>query len=244
MPEAVAALVPAAGSGERLGRGPKAFVRVGGRPLLAWAVAALAPWVDEVVVAAPPEALAEATRIAAGAAGPTPVRVVAGGATRQATVARLARATDAATVLVHDAARPFLDPDTVRACLACLRVHEACSVGQPVADTLVGTRDGVPVDRTVLTAVQTPQGFARSVLLSAHAEAAARGWTATDDAGLVRLVGVPVAWVAGGAHLFKVTGPADLALAEAWAAALARGTSATDAAPGARATAEPGGGGA
>lgn len=220
MADAVAALVPAAGAGARLGLGPKAFVRVGGRSLLAWAVAVLAPCVDEVIVAAPADALDEAQGIAVAAAGATPVRVVAGGATRQATVERLARATGATFVLVHDAARPFLDPETVRACVASTRAHGACSVGRPVADTLVRTRDGAPVDRSVLTAVQTPQGFRRSLLLRAHAAAAERGAEeATDDAGLVRRLGADVAWVEGGAHLFKVTGPDDLALAEAWAAA-------------------------
>jgi 2-C-methyl-D-erythritol 4-phosphate cytidylyltransferase len=220
MPDAVAALVPAAGVGARLGLGPKAFVRVGGRPLLAWAVAALAPCVDELIVAAPDGALDQALAIARAAAGATPVRLIAGGATRQATVERLARATDATFVLVHDAARPFLDAATVRACVASARAHDACSVGRPVADTLVRTRDGAPVDRSALTAVQTPQGFRRSLLLRAHAAAAARGGEeATDDAGLVRRLGAAVAWVEGGAHLFKVTGPDDLALAEAWAAA-------------------------
>ena len=57
MADAVAALVPAAGLGARLGLGPKAFVRVGGRPLLAWAVAALASCVDEVIVAVPADVL-------------------------------------------------------------------------------------------------------------------------------------------------------------------------------------------
>lgn len=220
MPETVAALVPAAGVGARLGLGPKAFVRLGGRPLLAWAVAALAPCVDELIVAAPDGALDRAHAIARAAAGATSLRVIVGGATRQATVERLARATDATFVLVHDAARPFLDAATVRACVASVRVHDACSVGRPVADTLVRTRDGAPVDRSALTAVQTPQGFRRSLLLRAHAAAAERGAEeATDDAGLVRRLGAPVAWVEGGAHLFKVTGPDDLALAEAWAAA-------------------------
>lgn len=226
MAESVAALVPAAGVGARLGLGPKAFVRVGGRPLLAWSVAALAPWVDEVVVAAPEDAIDEARRVAVAAAGAAPVRVVPGGATRQATVERLARATDADLVLVHDAARPFLDAATVRACVASVRAFGACSVGRPVADTLVRTVGGAPVDRAELTAVQTPQGFRRALLLDAHA--AARGTdAATDDAGLVRTLGVDVAWVAGGAHLFKVTGPDDLVLAEAWASARTRTDAAT-----------------
>lgn len=220
MTDAVAALVPAAGAGARLGLGPKAFVRVGGRPLLAWAVAALAPWVDEVIVAAPADALDEAHAVALPAAGATPLRLIAGGATRQATVERLARATEATFVLVHDAARPFLEAATVRACVASARAHDACSVGRAIADTLVRTSDGAPVDRSELTAVQTPQAFRRSLLLRAHAAAAEReGDEATDDAGLVRRLGAHVAWVDGGAHLFKVTGPDDLALAEAWAAA-------------------------
>ena len=224
MAESVAALVPAAGAGARLGLGPKAFVRVGGRPLLAWAVAALAPCVDELVVAAPAEALDGARGIALAEAGPVPVRVIVGGATRQATVERLARATEAELVLVHDAARPFLDAATVHACVASARAHGACSVGRPVADTLVRTRGGAPVDRSQLTAGQTPQGFRRALLVRAHAAASERGGAdATDDAGLVRLLGVDVAWVDGGAHLFKVTGPDDLALAEAWAAARSAG---------------------
>ena len=219
MADTVAALVPAAGAGARLGLGPKAFVRVGGRPLLAWAVAALAPCVDELIVAVPADAQDEAFAIARGAAGATPLRLIAGGASRQATVERLARATEATFVIVHDAARPFVDEVTVRACVASARAHDACSVGRPVADTLVRTGDGAPIDRSLLTAVQTPQGFRRSLLLRAHAAAAEGTAAATDDAGLVRRLGVDVAWVEGGAHLFKVTGPDDLALAEAWAAA-------------------------
>lgn len=223
MAERVAALIPAAGSGERLGLGPKAFVRVGGRPLLSWAVAALAPHVDAVWVAAPEGALDEARRVVAAAAGATPATVLTGGATRQATVARLAAAAAEDLVLVHDAARPFLDPATVAACIDAARAQGACSVAMPVADTLVGAADGAPVDRATLRAVQTPQGFRRSLLLLAHEAAVARGDLATDDAGLVRALGHPVAWVAGGPHLFKVTGPGDLALAEAWAAWVARG---------------------
>jgi 2-C-methyl-D-erythritol 4-phosphate cytidylyltransferase len=219
MTERVAALVPAAGQGTRLGLGPKAFVPLAGRPLLAWAVQALAPWVDEVVVAVPEAALSAAAELLADAAGATPVRCVAGGATRQATVELLALATDAELVLVHDAARPFLDATVVRAAVAAARTHGACSVAIAVADTLVRASDGGAVDRAALLAVQTPQGFRRELLLRAHAHARASGATATDDAGLVRALGVAVAWVPGAAQLFKVTGPDDLALAEAWAAA-------------------------
>jgi 2-C-methyl-D-erythritol 4-phosphate cytidylyltransferase len=215
MAERVAALVPAAGSGERLGRGAKAFVDLGGRPLLVWAVAALLPCVDEVVVAVADADLERARAAIAPLAGAARARVVRGGATRQATVAALLAAVDAEVVVVHDAARPFLDAATVLAALRSAREHGACSVGLPVADSLVRFADGVPVDRDTLRAVQTPQAFRRDLLAEAHAAARRDGAEATDDAGLVRRLGVPVAWVAGGAHLFKVTTVADLELAEA-----------------------------
>jgi len=207
----VAALVPAAGSGSRLGRGPKAFVELAGRSLLAWAVDALQPFVGEVIVAVPADAVAAARRLVPDA------RVVSGAATRQATVALLAAASERPWVVIHDAARPFLDVDTVRAVLAALPRARALSVAMPVADSLVDARDGSTVDRGPLRAVQTPQAFERRLLLDAHAAARAAGVAATDDAALVRRLGVPVTLVAGGAHLMKVTTAGDLQLAEAYA---------------------------
>lgn len=218
MPDRLAALVPAAGLGVRLGRGPKAFLRVGGRSLLAWSVAALEPWVDEVVVAVPGDSLDEARRMLADDRSTAAARVIVGGVDRQATVRRLLDATTADIVVVHDAARPFLDAATIRSVLTAVAVHGACSVGVDVADTLVRAADGAPVDRSGLKAVQTPQAFRRDLLARAHARAEALGETATDEAGLVRRTGVAVAWVAGGAHLHKVTTAADLTWAEAWAA--------------------------
>jgi 2-C-methyl-D-erythritol 4-phosphate cytidylyltransferase len=206
-----AALIAAAGSGERLGRGPKAFVDVGGRTLLAWAIAAVVGEVDEVLVAVPPERVEEVRRRHPG------VGVIAGGATRQQTVAALARATARPIVLVHDAARPFLDVATVRSCLHAAREHGAASVAARVADTLVDAFTGAAIDRDRVRAVQTPQAFVRALLLEAHDLAESRRVTATDDAALVRALGRPVHLVAGGAHLFKITTLSDLALARAYA---------------------------
>jgi 2-C-methyl-D-erythritol 4-phosphate cytidylyltransferase len=209
---ASAALVAAAGSGERLGLGPKAFIEIAGRSLLAWSVAALAEHVDEMVVAVPPD------HVERVAALDPDWRVVAGGATRQATVARMAAATEAEVVLVHDAARPFLDAATVVACLAAARDHGACTVAADVVDTILDVARDTIVDRRHLLAVQTPQGFRRTLLLEAHAAAQAAGVEATDDADLVRRLDRPVALVRGGPHLFKITTVADLALARAYAA--------------------------
>lgn len=235
----VSALVPAAGLGTRLGAGPKAFLDLGGRALLEWSVAALAAVVDEVVVAVPPghEARAEAilARMAAAARGRPDgaaigaagmgarLRAIVGGSTRQATVAALALAARHDLVVVHDAARPFLDEATLRRCLGAARATGAASVATPVQDTLIEVASGASVDREPLRAVQTPQAFARSLLLEAHEAAARAGTTATDDAGLVRLAGHAVALVPGGAHLFKVTTEADLLVARAYARSLADG---------------------
>lgn len=208
----VAALIPAAGSGTRLGLGPKAFVQVAGRSLLGRSAAALAPHVDEVLVALP-----------AGLTLPrdVPARAVTGGETRQASVLALLRATDADVVLVHDAARPFLPGAVAGAVIAAAREVGAATAALPVADTLVragpGGDWGTLTPREGLWAVQTPQGFRRDLLLAAHGAALADGFAATDDAGLIARTGGAVRLVPGDARLFKVTTPGDLALAQALA---------------------------
>nr|WP_246580577.1 2-C-methyl-D-erythritol 4-phosphate cytidylyltransferase [Deinococcus aestuarii] len=204
-----AALIPAAGSGTRLGLGPKAFVEVAGVSLLARSVAALAPLVDEVLVALP-----EGTEMPED----VPARAITGGATRQESVRGLLRATSAEVVLVHDAARPFLPTKVTHALLEAIPETGAATVARPVADTLVrggAGRWGGLVPREGLWAVQTPQGFRRELLLRAHEAARAQGFTATDDAGLVVWQGGSVTLVPGDARLFKVTTPGDLALAHA-----------------------------
>ena len=209
-----AALIPAAGSGTRLGRGPKAFVEVAGRSLLERSIDALAPHVDEVVVALP-----------AGMALPEglPARCTEGGNTRQESVLRLLQATDAEVVLIHDAARPFLSAAVIRAVLEAVQAFGAATVALPVADTLLRAEDGGLswgewVERDRLWAVQTPQAARRDWLLAAHLKAQQAGFEATDDAGLLHWAGHTVRLVTGDAALLKVTTPGDLLLAQALAA--------------------------
>ena len=206
----VAALIPAAGSGSRLGLGPKAFVEVRGRSLLQRSVEALRPLVDEVVVALP-----DGMVLPSG----LDVRAIVGGDTRQDSVERLLRATSADYVLVHDAARPFLPENVVLDLLEAVHETGAATVALPVADTLVranaGSDWGDLTPREGLWAVQTPQAFRRELILNAHAQAVADGFAATDDAGLIARLGGRVRLVPGDARLFKVTTPGDLALAEA-----------------------------
>ncbi|UQN07412.1 2-C-methyl-D-erythritol 4-phosphate cytidylyltransferase [Deinococcus sp. QL22] len=209
----IAALIPAAGSGTRLGRGPKAFVEVGGISLLARSVACLHPYVDEVLVALP-----------TGMSLPDGIqaRAIVGGDTRQASVLALLQATDADVVLIHDAARPFLPARVIHGVAAAAWDVGASTAALPVADTLVQAKEGndwgTLIPREGLWAVQTPQGFRRAALLAAHESAQQEGHAATDDAGLIARLGQRVALIPGDARLFKVTTPGDLALAEAVAA--------------------------
>lgn len=208
----VAALIPAAGEGTRLGRGPKALVAVAGETLLKRAIKAFVGSADETLVAVPPSFSGEA-----GLELPAGVRLVPGGDTRQKSVYNLLRATDADIVLIHDAARPFLARTVIEHVVAAVRAHGAASVVTHVADTLIEADSGRTVDRRLLRAVQTPQGFRREVVLSAHERALQGGYAATDDADLVRAMGYGVALVEGSSWLMKVTTPADLELAEALA---------------------------
>ena len=208
----VAALIPAAGSGTRLGLGPKAFVPVEGRTLLGRSAAALAPHVHEVLIALP---------AGLDLPGDVPGRTVVGGDTRQASVLALLRATDADVVLIHDAARPFLPARVIHDLLAAVQEVGAATAALSVADTLVRADPaggwGTLTPREGLWAVQTPQAFRRAALIAAHEAALADGHAATDDAGLIARAGQPVALVPGDARLLKVTTPGDLLLAQALA---------------------------
>jgi 2-C-methyl-D-erythritol 4-phosphate cytidylyltransferase len=217
-PRIVAAIVVAGGSGSRLGAEvPKAFVTVGGRTLLEHAVSRLTahPRVGAVVAAVPGDCLDRAGHLVPS------VTLVAGGPTRQVSVARALAAVpaDAGLVLVHDAARAFAPKEVISRVLDALDSGaEAVVPTLPVTDTIrsvvTATGElGELVDRSSLLRMQTPQGFRRDVLDKAHA--AAEGDDATDDAALVEDLGGHVLAVRGDERAFKVTVALDLALAEA-----------------------------
>jgi 2-C-methyl-D-erythritol 4-phosphate cytidylyltransferase len=218
----IAAIVPAAGRGERMGPGtPKALRLLGGAPLLAHAVRALARArsVDLVVVAAPPDQVAVVRDLLADHHAGAALQVVPGGATRQESVRRaLATLPDSVvTVLVHDAARPLAPVELVDAVAAAAQAGpDGVVPAMPVSDTVKRVEGNVvveTVDRQALRAVQTPQGFSRAALEEAHLEGSAV--EATDDAALVERLGRRVVVVPGAEEAFKVTRPLDLLLAEA-----------------------------
>ncbi|HKT06008.1 MAG TPA: 2-C-methyl-D-erythritol 4-phosphate cytidylyltransferase [Rugosimonospora sp.] len=215
----VAVLVPAAGSGVRLGPGePKALRDLAGQPLLVHAVhrVAAAPSVGLIVVAAPADRVAAVAELLAPVA---PVTVVPGAPSRQGSVAAALAAVPArfGIVLVHDAARALAPASLVDRVAGAVRAgHDAVIPVLPVVDTIKRVHeDGEvagTVDRATLRAVQTPQGFRRAVLVEAHAAAVDEH---TDDAGLVEKIGGRVYCVAGDELALKITRPVDLLFAEA-----------------------------
>ncbi|MCR0985475.1 bifunctional 2-C-methyl-D-erythritol 4-phosphate cytidylyltransferase/2-C-methyl-D-erythritol 2,4-cyclodiphosphate synthase [Roseomonas populi] len=214
----VAALLMAAGRGERLGAtDSKQFLPLLGRPVLRHAAEALLR--DGAVdVIQPVCAEAERGRVDSILAGLPARPAVAGGATRQASVhAGLEALAEEAPglVLVHDAARPVVPAGTVAAVVAALAEAEGAIPAQPVADTLK-LAEGGAIARTVpregLHRAQTPQGFRFPLLLALH-RAAPEG--ATDDASLLEAAGHAVRLVPGSEDNVKITYPGDLERVEA-----------------------------
>jgi 2-C-methyl-D-erythritol 4-phosphate cytidylyltransferase len=203
------ALLVAAGSGERLGAGrPKAFVVVGGRPMIEWSLDALrAAGIDEIVVALPP-----------GEPAPRDCRGVAGGITRSESVRAALAAAPPGDVVVHDAARPLVTPDHFRETLAALADADCAVAAAPVTDTVKEAGHDrlvtATLDRTRLWAIQTPQAFRRDALERALATGDDVLAQATDDAWLVERMGGTVRVVESSPANFKVTTPYDLQIAE------------------------------
>jgi len=221
----VTVIIAAGGRGRRLGAEvPKQLLRVGGRPILQWSVEAFLACgeVSEVVVVAPPALVA---------APPAYLRsprviLVTGGERRQDSVANGFDAVPAAAdvVLVHDAARPFVDRDTIVRAIAGAGEAGAAIAALPASDTVKWVPSaGEPgqgglIERTLardsVFLAQTPQAFRRSVLADAVALGRA-GAEGTDEAALAEKAGHPVRVVEGNRRNIKVTTPDDLAIAEA-----------------------------
>jgi 2-C-methyl-D-erythritol 4-phosphate cytidylyltransferase len=216
------AVLAAAGRGERLGSDrPKAFARLGGRPLLAESLERLeeSGWIDAIVIAAPPEWEEPSILVAEEIAATKVSSAVTGGETRSESV-RLALdevPEDAAVVLVHDAARPLLPEEVIERVLAPLSEGwDGVVPAVPLADTVKrvdGDRVVETLSRDDLVAVQTPQAFLADTLRRAVSGDVS---SATDCASLVEAQGGRVKVVEGDPRLVKVTDAGDLALVESW----------------------------
>lgn len=215
-------IVVAAGSGTRLAAGaPKAFVGIDERSILHHALTGvLAGPLAQIVVVVPADRLGDARTEVEGLAGERRdlIRIVAGGSTRQQSVAAGLAAVwpDVEFVLVHDAARALTPPDVFARVVAALEDgRDAVLPVLPVVDTIKrvdGEEVVEAVDRSVLASAQTPQGFRRAVLLAALVEATEDH---TDDAAAVQAAGHAVTTVEGDERSFKITTSADLDRARA-----------------------------
>lgn len=238
------ALLLAAGLGERLGlKRPKALAELAGRPLWHWSADVLlaVEEIERIVVATPPglQDTVRASVAALGSAGapaaPTTARalagrapadliVVGGGAVRSQSVQLALDAAgeidDDGLVLVHDAARPLLTAEIVRATLAAAAREgvDAAIAASPVTDTIKQAGEDGRVlrtlDRSALWSVQTPQVFRRVALERALAVSEDLLAQATDDAWLVERTGGNVQIVEAPRENLKVTTPLDLKLVE------------------------------
>lgn len=226
--EGAVAIVLAAGGGERLRLStPKAFVDLGGRPLLVHAASAALACPDiAALVAVVPSGWERAANECLDLVGPH--TVITGGATRQASVraALDVVSSDAAILVCHDAARPFASAALFAAVMSALDGVDGVVPVVPVADTVKRIR-GDLVDRTedraMLALAQTPQAFDALALRDAHARAERDGVEVTDDAAALELAGYRVRTIPGDPGNFKITTAEDLARAELVATELARG---------------------
>ena len=205
----VVGIIPAGGSGERLGADrPKAFVVCAGRPLIEWSLDVLGSVCDRVVVAAPPGYDEGTDR-------------VRGGESRSASVRNaLAAAPEADIAVVHDAARPLVTRELVERCIAAIQPGiDGAIAAVPMTDTVKEVAPDRRVlrtlDRSQLWAIQTPQVFKADVLRRALERDAAALAAATDDAALVEDAGGVVTVVESFPENLKVTRASDLRIAEA-----------------------------
>jgi 2-C-methyl-D-erythritol 4-phosphate cytidylyltransferase len=214
----VGAIIPAAGSGTRMGGARKAFLEIGGKTLLQHCLDAFLS-IDEItqiVVALP----SEEVRASPNGQQRGRVRLVAGGAHRadsvRAALNHLSPEVD--IVVIHDAARPLLTARMIRAVLEYAARGESATVAVPVVDTLhrVNAEHRIieTPNRTQFWRAQTPQAFPRSTLIQAYARVI-NASAATDEAGLVARAGFPVHIIPGDISNLKITTPDDVVIAEA-----------------------------
>jgi 2-C-methyl-D-erythritol 4-phosphate cytidylyltransferase len=223
----VAAIVAAAGVGQRMGRElPKPYLPLAGKPILAHTLEVFekARDIQEVTVVVHPEDLDYCQDMVISPFGFKKVlRLVPGGKERQDSVYHalktLQKEDDLEIIMVHDGVRPFITPDHIRRVVQGAREHGGAVLGLPAQDTLkrVGPEGQVlaTLERQDIWQIQTPQAFHAGLLWRAFVEAYSREFYGTDEASLVEELNHPVVVIPGSPFNLKITTPEDLALAEA-----------------------------
>jgi 2-C-methyl-D-erythritol 4-phosphate cytidylyltransferase len=222
----VVAIIPAAGTGLRMGGAtPKQFLSLDGVPIFVHTLRkfAASESIDEILLGVRPEEMDRASKEIGAEHFAKSVRLVAGGPSRQETVARcLDQASpDTEVVVVHDAVRPFIELALISRVVDAARKDGAVILGIPSVDTvkkverltILGT---IPRERIVLA--QTPQAFRYGILRQAFDRALAEGYCATDESSLVEHDGQNVSVLMGSDRNIKITKPSDLPLARLYIA--------------------------
>lgn len=220
---AVHLLIPAAGTGRRMGADRnKVLLHLLGQPLIAWTLKAAEEaqsvvWIGLICQPhdqPPLQEVIDALNLR------KPVVFLTGGDTRQDSVYNGLQGLpeEATQVLIHDGARCLATPDLFDRCAAALDRYKGLIAAIPVKDTIKVVNADQQItatpDRQHLWAAQTPQGFDVALLQQCHEEGRRQGWVVTDDAALFEQCGLPVHIVSGEETNLKVTTPVDLALAE------------------------------
>lgn len=217
------AIVPAAGSGIRMGEErPKILLPVGDHGLiLELTLRALrdSEVVTAVVLAVRPQDIEQVRNLTKRVVPELEAVLVAGGETRQDSVYQALREVTGRTeyVLVHDAARPLCDPHLIRQAAECCQRTSACLLAVPVKPTLKRSKNRIvkeTVSREDMWEAQTPQAFSFSLLMQAHEQARVDKYCGTDDCELVERLGHQVHMVQGSYRNIKITTPDDLAYAK------------------------------
>lgn len=217
-----AAVIVAAGRGERFGAATKVLAEVGGRPMLAWTLDAVesARSVREVIVVTGEHTASAIQELIDAGSWRYPIRIVTGGSKRHDSVMAGVRAVpdDTELVLIHDAARPLVTGELFDSCAQSARMYGAAIVAVPVSDTIkrvVGHKVTETIPRSELWAAQTPQAFRRDLLVAASERAGSPDREFTDEASLLELLGYTVKVVIGTPSNIKVTHAHDLDVADA-----------------------------
>ncbi len=208
------AIILAGGSGLRLDdRVPKQFLPLGEKPVIVWSLETFAGCeeIDHIIAVLPDRYIREAEQLIQEHSLQKILKLVPGGNTRQESASNALASLpfdDNDIILIHDAARPFIHRETIRACVSETRAHGAAGVYVPVQDTVAEIRDtfvsSVP-QRDTLFSAQTPQAFRFSIINAAHLSAEQKSITATDDISLVLAAGFRVKMVKGEFSNFKIT---------------------------------------
>lgn len=215
------AIILAGGSGSRMGAGKnKVLLELQHEPVIVRSGRAFAHFVDGAILVGRVEDM-PVLRDVMSEYG-LPVRIVAGGATRQESVwnGLCALPEDCTHVLIHDGARCLVDEATIRRCMESAEKHGSGVAAVPAIDTIKEVNDEDIVtatpDRNHLRAVQTPQAFPVDLIRAAHEAARVDGFIGTDDASLVERMGMPVRLTLGDRRNIKLTTPEDMKMAEAF----------------------------